>query len=530
MTTTQPTITQPNPAQPNTTVAKSLPATTPNATAQLIAETCRRFLETCGWPLRFLPRDGTAPTATDQLWRRELGGGSIGELVLDLPDDEALDAEFLQMTKAAELVAGLLDEALAARRAAETSRGEVETLARIGSTVPRLPDLPSALSQLLRAVTQLTGFRSTAFFLLDPGADRLALRLRYEANPTAIPALRRDLVQAPHDLAALAGRTVVLRRSETPSAVAWLAPNMATAACVPVQSEHAPLGTLWVFDRRDRQPEPRELHVLGSIAAQLATLLERAVLVRESASEKSLRRGLRAAGDAQPGQILTEPNQTCGFTSAGVCRSALEIGGDLVTLFPLSETQTLIAIGDASGCGIPAAMVMANVRGAVRLAAHCATFDPNRPDLAVAKVNRALCGITPDHQFMSLLLGVFDSATRTYTYTNAGHPTPLHVRNGAISELQSHGMLLGIVDEADYECSTLQLAAGDMLVLFTDGVSEAMSRNHCMFRCDRIVDAVRSVIDAAPATVVETIWSRLMSHQAGSSESDDRSLLVLRVQ
>src|SRR5690606_20879813 len=130
---------------------------------------------------------------SDTIWRRALGDGSnaVGELVLDLPDDNRLDAEFLQMTKAAELVAGLLEEALTAHTAAETSREEVATLARIGTEIPRQSDLPSALNQLLRAVNQLTGFRATAFFLLDPCGERLTLRMNLEANPVEMPLSRR---------------------------------------------------------------------------------------------------------------------------------------------------------------------------------------------------------------------------------------------------------------------------------------------------------------------------------------------------
>ena len=497
----------------------------------LVEETCRRFLETCGWPLRFRPAQSEHNPASEQLWRRALsdGRGTIGELVLDLPDDEHLDAEFLQMTKAAELVGRLLEEALTAHAAAETSRGEVDTLTRIGSTLPRQADLPSALNQLLRAVTQLTRFRSAAFFLLDPLGEQLSLRLKFEGHPVDVPRERRSLQADDPDLKALSTGPVVLRRSIHLSAGGWLPPASATAVCVAVRSEHAPIGTLWTYDRRDRQPEKREIDVLQSIAAQLAVLLERAVLVRESESEKRLRRHLRAAIETQPGQKLGEPGPECGFESAGICRSALEIGGDLVELIPLDPWRTLIAIGDASGDGVPAAMVMANVRGAVRALAVSAAGRIDATHELVAEVNRALCEITPAHQFMSLLLGVFESRSRTFHYTNAGHPTPLLMRGESIIDLESHGMLLGVLDDGAYEASTLELQSGDLVVFFTDGISEAMGRDQRMFRSDGIAGAVRSVPGASPAQIVETVWARLAAHQRGASAGDDRSLLVLRV-
>lgn len=499
---------------------------------RLADETCRRFLETCGWPLRFRPTDETSGKgeAPDQLWRRDLSDGRnrVGELVLDLPEDERLDAEFLQMTKAAELIAGLLEEALAAHAAAETSRGEVETLARIGSSVPRQADLSSALNQLLRAVTQLTSFRNVAFYLLDPGGERLTLRLKHEARAGELPLGDRPIEPEAPDRAALSGRAVMLRRSVQPVAAKWLPGGMSTAVCLPVFSEQSPIGTLWAFDRRDRQPEGREQHVLESIASQLASVLERAVLVRESESEKRLRRHLQAALETQPGRVLSEPGPRCGFESAGMCRSALEIGGDLVELIPLDERRTVVAIGDATGDGVPAAMVMANVRGAVRALASATLGRSDATDRVVAGVNRALCGITPPHLFMSLLLGVYDGKARRFAYTNAGHPLPLHVRGGSVGELASHGMLLGVLEDAAYERSTLDLTPGDLLVFFTDGVSEAMGRDRRMFRSDGIAGAIRSAAGRSPREIVEAVWSQLSSHVRGAGEGDDRSLLVLR--
>jgi sigma-B regulation protein RsbU (phosphoserine phosphatase) len=496
---------------------------------RLIDETCRHFLEACGWPLRFVPA-GEMPEDMEQLWRRALSDGryEIGDLLLDLPDDERLDSEFLQMTKAAELIASLMEEAIKAQADAEASRSEVETLAQIGSTLSRQPDLPSALNQLLRAIGQLTKFRMSAFFLLDPAGDHLSLRLQHDADRSEVPHRRRELVDGVPDATAFAGTPVVMRRSRHPIASVWLPSKAATAVCIAVRSEHAPIGTLWTFDRRDRNPEKRELDVLESIAAQLAVVLERAVLVRESESEKRLRRHLRAALETQPGQKLTEPGPECGFQSAGACRSAVEIGGDLIELIPLDAFRTLIAIGDASGDGVPAAVVMASVRGALRAVALSPPSGIDATHLMMSRINRAICEITPPHQFMSLLLGVFDAQTREFTYTNAGHPTPFLVRDETFSDLESHGMLVGVIEDADYEQTTLTLRSEDMLIFYTDGVSEAMGRDQRMFRSDGIVEAVRSAASRTPGDIVDAIWSKLDHHQRGG-HSDDRSLLVMRI-
>ena len=156
--------------------------------------------------------------------------------------------------------------------------------------------------------------------------------------------------------------------------------------------------------------------------------------------------------------------------------------------------------------------------------------DVSRTDVIVERINRALYSITPPHQFMSLLYGVIDAEARTFTYTNAGHPAPLFVRAAQIQTLKSHGMLLGVISDATYERSVLDLAAGDVLVAFSDGVSEAMNLGRRMFRSDGIASALQRH-DAEPAaTILQAIWSELETHLLGGGEPDDRTLLVVRMQ
>ena len=107
------------------------------------------------------------------------------------------------------------------------------------------------------------------------------------------------------------------------------------------------------------------------------------------------------------------------------------------------------------------------------------------------RVNRALHSITPAHQFMSLLYGVIDTRQKVFTYSNAGHPSPILLRDGEPVTLDSHGMLLGVVAEATYGESALPIGAGDTLIAFTDGVSEAMNGKRKMFRSDGIIDVLR---------------------------------------
>ena len=150
-------------------------------------------------------------------------------------------------------------------------------------------------------------------------------------------------------------------------------------------------------------------------------------------------------------------------------------------------------------------------------------------ELVMDRLNRALYSVTPSHQFMSFLYGVLDTEAMTFTYTNAGHPTPLCVRQGVVTSLTYHGMLLGINQFATYDHSVIRLSANDILVLFSDGIIEAMSRNRQMFRNDGIISAIKSQIDGSAQNVMQAIWRNFESHSVGGQEPDDRTLLVIKM-
>jgi sigma-B regulation protein RsbU (phosphoserine phosphatase) len=205
------------------------------------------------------------------------------------------------------------------------------------------------------------------------------------------------------------------------------------------------------------------------------------------------------------------------------------LGGDLCELIPLNETRTLLAIGDASGDSVPAAMVMSAVRGAMRALSSADASEENPTEKMMAQINHTLHQITPPHQFMSLLIGIFDREKITFLYTNAGHPAPIVVRGKETFTLDSHGMLLGVLDKSEYTHSLLQLENEDILIAFSDGISEAMSDRKSMFHQDGIAASIMPPGDRTAYELLQAIWSKMELHIKGSNNGDDRTLLVLRM-
>lgn len=503
-----------------------------------IATVCRDFSQATGWPLQYTPAAAVEAAKLESRlqsdpeccwWAAvENGQGRAGFLHIDLPDDPERDHSFLAVCELGRIVADLLSRVLSTARQLESRTRDVTTLVDIGLSVPREQDLIDALNRLLRAALQLTGFRAAGFFLLDAAAEELNLRAFQQLDPLPLPFPQRDLADDPPDAEALAECRVLLHHGDESNQNPWMPSGASTALCVAVHSESGPIGTLWAFDRRKRVPTGRESHVLESIAAQIAAVLERVVLLRENADGERLRSDLRVASQSQTADVLRELPPGAGFDAAAICTSRYELGGDLCELIPVDTRRTVVAIGDASGDGVPAAMVMAAVRGALRALSDSPPGEALRTERVVDRLNKTLHSITPSHQFMSLLYGVLDPAAGSFTYTNAGHPMPLLVHRGEIKTLQSHGLLLGILPDAEYERSTLALSPGDILVFFSDGVSEAMNVRQKMFRQDGIVDVVRRHLDGTAHDLMQAIWDRLETHTAGG-RGDDRTLLVVRM-
>ncbi len=500
-----------------------------------IQDICKRFTEATEWPLFFKEDQvnrkniGTHPECC---WFRELNNGNtrLGYFYMDLPETSQSDRFFLTVKELAEIIVQLITEAVSNRQQIQNQTNDVNTFAKMGMTIVNERDLFKALQQLLKAAVQLTGYLSASFFLLSPQRNQFNLRgsFRVKGYPESYDSRTKD--DGAPDFQALEKGSFEIQKSENETlAELWLPENVQTGFCCPVLTSDGPLGTLWVYDRRKKKPTERDKHILMSVAVQIANLLERIVLLQESTEQHRIQHDLRIASETQTHGRISEDSVDTGMDIAALCTSRYEVGGDLFELFPIDENRTVITIGDASGDSVPAAMVMSSVRGALRAIATDPHQDVSRTDLVMQKINSALYSITPAHQFMSMLFAVYDKSEETFTYTNAGHPTPIHCHNDQISTLKSHGMLLGVMSDGVYERSILSMENDDVLIMFSDGISEAMNRKKKLFRSEGIIGAVKNIEPGTTAeSILNTILSQVKEHTQGSGGDDDKTLLVVR--
>ncbi|MAT16348.1 MAG: hypothetical protein CMJ46_13885 [Planctomyces sp.] len=490
-----------------------------------------------GWPIRFIRHQhgNRIPSSHDMVqdhcWVSELNDGDtvIGHLRVDLPDFDPPECSFQTMREMVELTAKLINACSQRQKMTVGYARELSTLATLDFTCSTEMNLIDRISNILDVAIDLSGYREAAFFLLDPHTHSLKLRVRTSQAHFEIPQTTRELRVGSAEEIILKRGSLVIRRNES-SPYHNLLPEDATIGLgLLVKSETGPLGSVWFWDRRDKQPTEREMHVLQSISSQIAQMLEKVVLMKESAVQRRMQHDLIQASACQPEQVVQFRSETGNWEVAGICTSRFELGGDLFELIPLDDHRTLIAVGDASGDSVPAAMIMSTVRGSLRSLASSPIEELDDPASLMARVNNVLYELTPSHQFMSMLIGIIDTQAGKFRYTNAGHPTPFYSDECHIEPLQSHGVLLGVMEDVEYDSSEIELKPETLLVFYSDGISEAMNDRKKLFHSDGIVRGIKGCLRGTAQEVFEEIWSNMEGHSQGADEPDDRTLVIMRM-
>ncbi len=208
------------------------------------------------------------------------------------------------------------------------------------------------------------------------------------------------------------------------------------------------------------------------------------------------------------------------------CRQLEELGGDCYGFIPLSGSCLALFIADASGKGLPAALSIAGVERSLRTAIAFAEDDPAA---VVDVVNRQLYACSETGRYATLFLGVFDQATGTLHYVNAGHNPPLLVRrDGAITLLDDAGFPVGMFPDYTYAEVMVQLRPGDLVVAYTDGVTEASDADGEELGLERVARVAAESLEQHPDRVAKSIFDTMDEFSVGQ-QRDDATVLVLRV-
>lgn len=212
-----------------------------------------------------------------------------------------------------------------------------------------------------------------------------------------------------------------------------------------------------------------------------------------------------------------------GYSVAGRSIPALNVGGDYYDFIRLDEHRLAIGLGDVSGHGLPSALVMANLQATIR---SQAAFDPD-PARCLERANRLLYHSTDAHTFVSLFYGILDIRNHSLTYANAGQNWPIIFPSaGSPAMLTGHGLVLGVRETTEYTNEEIELRYGDLIVFYSDGVTEAMNEAREQFGDERLIGAVRGLSRGTPQSLIDCIVRSVSSHVGKMPQADDMTLIV----
>ena len=296
---------------------------------------------------------------------------------------------------------------------------------------------------------------------------------------------------------------------------------------------------------QSRRPDHEQWELIGGVPTmmtpptithgRIAGNLERLLLIEKE--KERLQTELEIAREVQSQLYPKDAPPICGLKLTVRCDPARMVSGDYYDYQDIGRGKLAFAIGDVAGKGISAALLMATLQAALR--AQIMQYHPERgngrsrePELDAAKLvsalNQQIFAHTSPEKFATFFFALFDEPTRTLTYTNAGHLSPLLFRNGDVVPLDTNGTVVGAFPFATYDESCLTMNAGDLLVCYTDGITEPENAYGEMFRDQRLIELVQKHSHRADHEIVAIVLEAVRAWTGTPELHDDMTLLLAR--
>src|SRR5579883_2284435 len=288
-------------------------------------------------------------------------------------------------------------------------------------------------------------------------------------------------------------------------------------ACGPLRVGGRVIGVLELIARGERDFRAQDVRLIEAFADRVALAVDNA---------RAYGRQREIAGVIQEALVPTPSVRLPGMAIAGRYVPSREVGGDFYAVLPLGHGRVGLAIADVTGKGIPAATLSARARYLL----EAFVLDGQPSEAVVARMNAVLTRDAASGLFVSLFYGMVDPEAGTLRYTRAGHPAPFLLRAGvqAPEALDAPGLLLGVDPAARYPAVEVQVGPGDLLAMFTDGITEARRPDGELFGDQRLVDTLIELREAQPERIADEIMAAV-GRWSGDGPTDDQALVIARV-
>jgi phosphoserine phosphatase RsbU/P len=352
---------------------------------------------------------------------------------------------------------------------------------------------------------------------VEPSQTAIQLALRKRSA-----VITEDLAQAEADLQAAQSIVAQRLRAIVVIPLYAVARSKTDESVVNVKPQEF-LGVLYLDSRRPAAFSKLDRQLLDAFTDQAASILDNARLVARERERQRLEQEINIARDIQQALLPRNFGDYPHLSVAACNFPCLSVGGDYFDVFPLGDNRTAFLIADVSGKGLGAALLTTMLQGV--LSGMSLGTDPVR---IFNHLNRFLCGHAEVGRYATMFFGVLDEQGHL-EYINAGHPSPILIRHGAAQEAFTEGSFpVGLVPEAEYSSARVQLEPGDTLVLFSDGVTEAMDPGQELFGVTRLRDMLCSHTETPLDQLQKAVLESVENFSRGASQADDVTLLLIR--
>ncbi len=320
--------------------------------------------------------------------------------------------------------------------------------------------------------------------------------------------------------------TSPLNRSEVLNTYPLLG-EMGVNLIVPMEVQGKTKGLILLGERINKQPyTDSDIEFIYSVGSLAIISLENKRLFLEELEKQKMEEELEIAREIQQNLLPQSLPEFSNFDIAAVNMSSKQVGGDYYDVITLDDNRFCVAIADVSGKGAPASLLMANIQAFLQVICR---LDLNIVD-STALINDLIFANTSDGRFITFFWAVVNNEERKLTYVNAGHNPPLLIRNNKITKLKKGGIIFGVVESTiPYISETLSLQKDDVIVLFTDGISEAMNKREEEYSDERLEETAIRLASGTVNEILEGIKKEVYEFANGAPQSDDITMVILKV-
>ncbi len=302
--------------------------------------------------------------------------------------------------------------------------------------------------------------------------------------------------------------------------------NIRSLLSVPLLTKGKMVGVLTLFNKKMEDGfSNQDQRLVSIISSQSAQIIENARLYEEEQEFLQVQKEMEMAYEIQTNLLPQKQPNISNYEIVGRSIPAQVVGGDYYDFIPIDENKLAICLGDVSGKGLPAAMLMANLQATIR---GQALVDPS-PKTCLKRSNKLLYQSTDPQKFATFFYGVLDQKNHTLCYANAGHNRPLFIKKGKPPQcLETAGLALSIVKETQFEEDCISFDPGDLLFIYSDGITEAMNEQSEEFGEENTSDLICQNQKMKADDLIIKVLSAVEKYAGTRSQTDDMTLVVIK--